>query len=78
MKNNIALIYWGHGWSMSDPNNFLKGILYKTIHNLSEAIIIYSANEKKYISQKNLLKTFVANNTINFNDIPKITNQNQS
>lgn len=68
----IKLIYWSHGGSMQDPENKLKKFVYKVFHNLSDSIILYSKNELKFISEKNRRKTFIANNTINFNDIPVI------
>ncbi|WP_165395277.1 glycosyltransferase family 4 protein [Flagellimonas allohymeniacidonis] len=38
---------------------------------------MYSKNELKYVSKRNRQKTFVANNTINFFDFPKITDSKE-
>jgi glycosyltransferase involved in cell wall biosynthesis len=43
--------------------------MYYHLHNLSDAIILYSENEKKYIRNKNHFKTFIANNTLNLEDL---------
>jgi glycosyltransferase involved in cell wall biosynthesis len=57
---------------MLNPENRIKGLLYKTVHTLSDTILLYSRNETKYISKKHHNKVFVANNTINFKTIPTI------
>ncbi|AZQ63568.1 glycosyltransferase [Flammeovirga pectinis] len=72
-SNRIPFIYWTHGISMTNPHSWIKQIPYKLMHNLSDSIVLYSKNELKYIEDKNISKTFIANNTINFNDIPKLT-----
>ena len=65
-QKRIPFIYWTHGANLSCPNNKFKNFIFNIIHSLSDAIIIYSPNEKKYIRQKNSKKCFVAKNTINF------------
>lgn len=69
---HIPFASWTQGISMAQANNFIKKNIYKQLHNFSDSIILYSANELKYINTKNKEKTFVANNTINFNKIPNI------
>jgi glycosyltransferase involved in cell wall biosynthesis len=44
-------------------------MLYHFIHNIVDAIILYSPNEIKYIKKHNRHKVFIANNTLNFADI---------
>lgn len=63
---NISIIYWNFGINQQTPNAFFKNLIYYHIHNFSDAIILYSPNEKKYIKEKNHHKVFVANNTLNF------------
>ncbi|MBI9034684.1 MAG: glycosyltransferase family 4 protein [Bacteroidales bacterium] len=70
--NRIPNIYWNHGINLQDPNNLLKNSFYHLLHKLSDAIILYSKNELKYIKLKYHSKTFVANNTINLDLIPKV------
>lgn len=65
----IPLIYWNFGINLKTPNAFLKNLIYYHIHNISDAILLYSPNEKKYIKEKHHHKVFVANNTLNFIDI---------
>ena len=68
---NRPFIYWGQGVSMKNKSSYIKNFLYGLILKLSSAIVLYSKNEKEIIKSKE--KAFVANNTINLNDIPEIT-----
>lgn len=68
----IPFIYWTHGVNLQDPNNFFKNILFRYLHTLSDGIILYSPTELKYISSGNQKKTFIALNTLNFNEFPEI------
>ncbi len=65
----IPNIYWGHGLNLHEKKNVFKNQLFKLIHSLSSAIILYTPNETKYISKKNQTKTFIAYNTLNFSSI---------
>lgn len=68
----IPIIKWGHGVNLVDQNNKFKKMLFGYIHNLVDAIIIYSEEEKRHFSPKSLKKCFIAYNTINFSAIPKV------
>jgi len=46
--------------------------LFKYLHTLSDAIVLYSKHELKYIKPKNRHKVSYANNTVNYNDYPII------
>lgn len=70
--NKVPNIYWNHGVNLQDPNNKIKLFVYRILHKLSDAIILYSKNELRFIVKSHHKKTFVANNTINFKNIPKI------
>lgn len=64
--NKIPFINWTHGANLRQPDNQFKNAIFRTIHNLSDAIVLYSPNEKRFIGKKNYKKCFVANNTLNF------------
>lgn len=68
----IPVIYWNHGINLQTPNNKIKNAFFHYVHNISDAIILYSPNELKYIEPKNHKKTFIAYNTLNFNSFPDI------
>ena len=62
----IPMIYWNHGVNLKDADNKLKNAMFHYIHNISDAIILYTPDQLKYISPKNRSKTFIAYNTLNF------------
>jgi len=68
----IPIIYWNHAVNLQDPNNIFKNVFFNYFHTLSDAIILYSENQLKYISKNNRKKVFIANNTLNFNSFHKI------
>lgn len=65
----IPIIYWGHGVNNSDSDNYLKNSLFKIIHSLCNALILYSPEQLKFVSKKNRKKTFIAKNTLDFSDV---------
>lgn len=65
---NIPVVYWNFGIDLGDPDNRFKNFLYRHIHKMVHAILLYSPNEYRYIKPKYHGKTFVANNTINMTD----------
>jgi glycosyltransferase involved in cell wall biosynthesis len=69
----IPVVYWNFGIDLLDPYNRIKNMLYEMLHGLSNAILLYSSNEKIYINPKYHSKTFVANNSINLIDYENIT-----
>lgn len=69
--NKIPVIYWNHGINIADPDSKLKNFLFHRIHDFCDALITYSPDMRKYFSEKNQKKLFVAYNTLNFTDIDK-------
>jgi glycosyltransferase involved in cell wall biosynthesis len=69
---NIPFAWWNKPVNLDDPENKFRYMLFNYVHSLSEALIVYSRHDISYIRPKNRQKVFVANNTINFYDFPKI------
>ena len=67
----IPMIYWNHGIDLDDQNNRIKNAVYHFIHNISDAIILYSPQQLVHLSKKNHRKTFIAKNTLDFSDVNK-------
>jgi len=67
----IKMITWSHGINLQKPDNHLMNNFYYMRQRLAHALIIYSPREKKYIKASHR-KLFIANNTLNFHDIPEI------
>jgi glycosyltransferase involved in cell wall biosynthesis len=71
-SQGIPIIYWNHGVNLQDPDNWYKNILYRHLHNMADAIVLYSPAEKKYIKEKNVDKVFIGYNTLNLRSFPEI------
>lgn len=65
----IPMIYWNHGVALDDADNRVKNSFFHLIHNISNAIVLYTPDQLIYISGKNKRKTFIAYNTLSFNDV---------
>src|SRR3990167_779289 len=73
----IPIAFWTKGLNLDKPNSRISYMMYRYMHRIFDGLILYSANEKKYISAKHQHKIFVANNTINFVDFPQISEENE-
>ncbi len=67
----IPVIYWNFGINVLNPTSRKKNFLYYHLHDVSNAIILYSPNELQYIHKRNRKKVFIAYNTLNFTPIDK-------
>lgn len=65
----VPMIYWNHGVNLHTPNDRLKNLVFRFIHSISSAIILYSTEQLKFISSRNQKKTFIAHNTLDFSDV---------
>lgn len=67
----IPVVYWNHGINIATPNSKIKNFIYHRIHDLCNALITYTPNQKVFFSERNQDKLFIAFNTLNFLDIKK-------
>lgn len=67
----IPMIYWNHGVNLGKAENKLLHAVYRLIHRLSNAVIIYTPNELKYVAPSARNKTFIAYNTLCFDGVDK-------
>lgn len=71
-RKGIRTIYWGHGINLWKPENTFKNYFFRYFHKKSDAIILYSPDQLKYIDPRFHSKTHIALNTINFHSFPSI------
>ncbi|MFQ5786369.1 MAG: glycosyltransferase family 4 protein [Thermodesulfobacteriota bacterium] len=69
----IPVVFWMKAMNYDEPNNVISYLLYKYMHGLLDGLILHSECELKYISRRNRHKAFAANNTINFQEYPEIS-----
>lgn len=70
---HIPMIYWGHGVNLRNQHSRIRNIVFNLIHDISSACIIYSPEQLIHFSKRNLSKTFIAKNTLDFSDVNKET-----
>lgn len=71
--SGIPVALWTKTRNLDDPDNRLKNVLYDYLHQISDGLILYTASLRRYIADRHSSKVFIANNTINFEDFPEIT-----
>jgi glycosyltransferase involved in cell wall biosynthesis len=64
---------WTKTRNLDDPHNRLKNAMFDYVHGLSGALILYSADLIRYLPERHKSKVFVANNTINHEEFPEIS-----
>ena len=68
----VPVVFWTKGVNLDDVGNSIRNRFFYYIHSISDALILYSSHEMNLIRPKNRGKVFIANNTINFDDIPAV------
>jgi glycosyltransferase involved in cell wall biosynthesis len=71
--SGIPVAVWTKTRNLDDPNNRLKNGLFNYLHWLSDGLILYSGDLMRFLSENQRKKAFVANNTINHEEFPVVT-----
>ena len=69
----IPIVFWTKGANLDRPNDKKSYQAYRYMHWLVDRIILYSRYETEFIHEKHRKKVWVANNTVNFEAFPKIS-----
>jgi glycosyltransferase involved in cell wall biosynthesis len=69
---HIPVISWTKGANLDRADSRLRYQLFNYTHKLSDALVLYSANQASYIKPRHRHKIFAANNTVNFEDYPEV------
>ena len=72
----IPIVVWTKGINLEKSSDRLRYQFFNYIHTIADRLVLYSANEMKHIRERNRRKVFVANNTLNFDDFPEISESN--
>jgi glycosyltransferase involved in cell wall biosynthesis len=68
----IPVISWTKGANLDRADSKFRYHLFNYTHTLSDALVLYSANQANYIKPSQRHKIFAANNTVNFEDYPEV------
>jgi glycosyltransferase involved in cell wall biosynthesis len=69
----IPFASWTKTRNLDAPDNRLKALMFGYVHNLSDGLILYAGDLSRYLTPEQCRKAFVANNTINHEEFPVIT-----
>lgn len=67
----IPLVVWTKSIDIKSPNHLVKNFLYYQLHNMSDAMVLYTPTEIKYVQKKNHHKVFFGYNTLAFDGFEK-------
>ena len=67
------MVHWTKGANLDQPNSKLRHWMFNYAHWLCDALVLYSARQTECLAPVNRAKVFAANNTVNFEDYPEVT-----
>jgi glycosyltransferase involved in cell wall biosynthesis len=67
---HIKVIYWGHGINLQKKQSWR--FVYSFLHHCCHTIILYADHLKKYVTDSQLKKIFIAPNTLYLDELPDI------
>ncbi len=69
----IPVVYWNKGVNLEVRAPRLRNHLFYYVHSRCDAILLYSKHNTADIQPKNHSKVFIANNTINLEALPRVS-----
>jgi glycosyltransferase involved in cell wall biosynthesis len=75
-RTPVAL--WTKGRNLDNLESSVRNALFDYLHFISDGLILYTSSCSKFVSERHRRKTFVANNTINFEEFPRIQESKES
>jgi glycosyltransferase involved in cell wall biosynthesis len=69
----IPVVFWTKGGNLDRSESRWRYFAFNYVFRLSQSLILYSANQSDLLEPRNRAKAFPANNTLNFEDIPAIS-----
>ncbi len=68
----IPVALWTKARNLDDVDNRMRNAFFDYLHFMSDGLILYTSSLTRFIPESQHKKTFIANNTINFEDFPPI------
>jgi glycosyltransferase involved in cell wall biosynthesis len=69
----IPVALWTKTRNLDDPDNRIRNAFFDYVNLISDGIILYTSSLSKFVPERYRGKIFVANNTLNFEDFPVIS-----
>jgi glycosyltransferase involved in cell wall biosynthesis len=70
--SGIPVVLWTKARNLDDPTNRIRNAFFDYLHLISDGLILYTGSLARFIPERQRSKVFVANNTVNFDEFPKI------
>jgi glycosyltransferase involved in cell wall biosynthesis len=74
----IPVALWTKARNLDDLNNRVRNALFDYLHFVSDGLILYTSAVRCFIPRRMQHKVFIANNTINFEDFPAISESKEA
>jgi glycosyltransferase involved in cell wall biosynthesis len=68
----LPVAVWTKARNLDDPDNPFRNMFFDYLHEIADGLILYTGSLNRFVSARHRNKTFVANNTVNFEDFPEI------
>jgi glycosyltransferase involved in cell wall biosynthesis len=75
--SGIPVVLWTKARNLDDPDNRIRNMFFDYLHRISDGLILYTESLIRFIPEGQHSKVFIANNTINFEDFPEISESKQ-
>lgn len=76
--SGIPVALWTKTRNLDDPDNRVRNAFFDYLHLISDGLILYTSSLRRYISKRHYDKVFVANNTINFEEFPEVSESKEA
>lgn len=68
----IRFAFWTKGGNWDGDQGRIRYEMFNYVHGMSDGLILYSEQCRQFIKPRFHSKSFIANNTVNFNDYPSV------
>jgi glycosyltransferase involved in cell wall biosynthesis len=76
--SGIPVALWTKTRNLDDPDNSIRNAFFDYLHFISDGLILYTSSLRRFIPERYHGKVFAANNTINFEDFPRISESRET
>ena len=71
--SGIPVALWTKARNLDHPGDRIRNAFFNYVNTISDGLILYTASLKRFVPERCHRKMFVANNTINFEEFPNIS-----
>jgi glycosyltransferase involved in cell wall biosynthesis len=76
--SGIPVALWTKARNLDDVDNRVRNAFFDYLHLVSDGLILYTSSLRRFIPERQHKKVFIANNTLNFEEFPQITESKEA